>query len=107
MFYCDSCRQENQWPESFVGSYGPCEVCGNVTFCNDRSSDQLPPARITKVDPATGAYINKKTGEPATGNEVRLDSVNYQEWRDYMNHMATAGGTVEMRKASFRSKIRA
>lgn len=42
MFYCDSCRDKNEWPDGLMKSFGPCECCGNVAQCSDISSSQLP-----------------------------------------------------------------
>lgn len=42
MFYCDDCRNERSWPESFSKSYGSCELCRKVANCNDVSSGALP-----------------------------------------------------------------
>lgn len=42
MFYCEACRVENEWPESFGKSRGPCEVCERVSVCNDRPASTLP-----------------------------------------------------------------
>ncbi len=42
MFYCNKCREENKWPESLCKSYGKCEMCGEVSECNDVQSSKLP-----------------------------------------------------------------
>lgn len=42
MFFCDECRKKKNWPESFLKSKGPCEVCGEVRVCNDVKSSFLP-----------------------------------------------------------------
>lgn len=42
MFYCEKCRKELAWPEGFAKSFGPCEVCGTSTECNDVASWLLP-----------------------------------------------------------------
>ena len=41
MFYCNNCRVKNNWPESIVGSYGKCEVCDTIDYCNDFPSTKL------------------------------------------------------------------
>lgn len=53
MFYCDECAKKNGWPVVFMArSYGPCEICGNKTDCNDVKSSRLPPgAEPKKLDP--------------------------------------------------------
>lgn len=33
MFYCDACRQEHGYPETFMRSRGKCEVCDNICLC--------------------------------------------------------------------------
>lgn len=43
MFYCDPCALPRKWPtDTFVRSHGPCEICGNVSNCNDVPSKYLP-----------------------------------------------------------------
>jgi hypothetical protein len=47
MFYCDPCAKVNEWPFALWNrSFGPCEICGNDSECNDVPSSHLPPARI-------------------------------------------------------------
>ena len=41
MFYCDPCREINQWPESMFKSFGPCEECGQTGRCNEVASSVL------------------------------------------------------------------
>jgi len=42
MFYCEPCRVERGWPESFGKSRGRCELCEEHAVCNDRASSTLP-----------------------------------------------------------------
>lgn len=42
MFYCEPCRVQMDWPDSFVRSYGPCELCRKSALCYDRPSSSLP-----------------------------------------------------------------
>ena len=35
MFYCEECRERNDWPESAVRSTGPCGNCGEYRICHD------------------------------------------------------------------------
>lgn len=42
MFYCDDCAKKNEWPESLSKSRGLCEICEQLTLCNNRSISQLP-----------------------------------------------------------------
>lgn len=42
MFYCEECRLDRQWPESFSRSEGPCEICKKVAVCYDYPSSYLP-----------------------------------------------------------------
>ena len=44
MFYCETCRAENQWPKSLRGrpdSFGNCEMCGVTSECYDVPSSWL------------------------------------------------------------------
>lgn len=42
MFYCEECRQAMRWPESFMASHGPCEVCEKTADCHEVASKLLP-----------------------------------------------------------------
>lgn len=43
MFYCDSCGTKKGWPISALfKSNGPCEICKEVSACNDVPSKYLP-----------------------------------------------------------------
>lgn len=42
MFYCNSCANKNDWPETGFKSRGRCEVCGRTADCNDMPSSRLP-----------------------------------------------------------------
>ena len=56
MFYCDACQRQNEWPEGFLRSYGPCEVCGKPSNCSDVPSSWLPsPKRQSTIKTAQGA----------------------------------------------------
>jgi hypothetical protein len=49
MFFCEGCRKDNDWPEGFMRSFGPCEVCGRRANCHDVPSRALPePKRKAK-----------------------------------------------------------
>lgn len=43
MFYCNKCAEERGYPESIGKSRGKCEICGEITDCNDVPSNFLPP----------------------------------------------------------------
>lgn len=51
MFYCEPCRVEKNWPESFMGSYGKCEICGEVADCHDVPSRWLPRPEKDPIPP--------------------------------------------------------
>lgn len=42
MFYCDSCREKNNWPKSIVKSVGKCEMCDKGAVCHDIPCRLLP-----------------------------------------------------------------
>ncbi len=42
MFYCDKCRDSNEWPDTLSKSDGPCECCGKKRLCNDIPIKDLP-----------------------------------------------------------------
>lgn len=42
MFFCDTCAKKKKWPKSLAQSFGPCEVCGVKTICNDVPTAALP-----------------------------------------------------------------
>ncbi len=41
MFYCDICAKKHNWPNTDFKSFGPCEICGKITACNDIESKRL------------------------------------------------------------------
>jgi len=43
MFYCDKCREKNNWPYGAMLSYGKCEICGCICACYDVQSKHLIP----------------------------------------------------------------
>lgn len=45
MYYCERCREENDWPASIGKSRGRCECCGKIATCNDVSIKNLPAPR--------------------------------------------------------------
>lgn len=42
MFYCEPCREKNNWPGIRPSSRGKCELCGDATACYDAPSSFLP-----------------------------------------------------------------
>lgn len=61
MFYCDDCREKQNWPEGFAKSEGPCECCGEVAPCNDVPSKLLGPP----PDPERAAALRRMEHELA------------------------------------------
>lgn len=61
MFYCKACQLKNNWPDSWSGSYGKCEVCGKPSLCYDVHHSRLPDA----VKPLKSA--NRDFDEPQAG----------------------------------------
>lgn len=53
MFFCGDCAENHGYPENFMKSHGPCEICGRTALCNDVPSKYLPPAK-GKEDAAEG-----------------------------------------------------
>lgn len=56
MFFCESCREQRDWPESIMKSRGNCELCGEPAVCHDVPSRFLPiprmaTRRISEVPP--------------------------------------------------------
>jgi len=49
MFYCDDCRKNNDWPESWHQSFGQCEVCKKSATCNDVPSSALA-SSVKEID---------------------------------------------------------
>lgn len=50
MFFCEECRQRNNWPGLWPSSRGPCEVCGKTRDCYDVSSSRLWPVDVEGKD---------------------------------------------------------
>jgi hypothetical protein len=42
MFYCEPCREKNNWPGIIKVSYGKCEECGGIRGCYDVPTAALP-----------------------------------------------------------------
>jgi hypothetical protein len=61
MFFCEPCRDKNEWPASIMKSTGTCEMCGEHAICHDIPSSALPrpiqsePLRIW-IDTETGTW---------------------------------------------------
>ena len=45
MFYCDNCAKKKKWPKTEDKSYGQCEICHKIIWCNDKPSKELPDAK--------------------------------------------------------------
>lgn len=41
MFYCNECADKKGYPRTYSKSYGMCEVCREVSSCNDLPSGCL------------------------------------------------------------------
>jgi hypothetical protein len=50
MLYCNKCKENNDWPESVVKSYGSCEICGEVGECNDKKIYDLANESKSAID---------------------------------------------------------
>ena len=46
MFYCDPCRIDRNWPESFFQSRGSYELCGTYDYCHEVPSSKLPTNKV-------------------------------------------------------------
>jgi transcription initiation factor IIE alpha subunit len=55
MFYCENCREKRDYPESFMRSYGKCEMCGSVAVCYDVNSSILAQIRRERERKDKGA----------------------------------------------------
>lgn len=61
MFFCEECRAKNKWPEGFMKSQGPCEICGEVAICNHIPSRHLPiPGKTMEETREIDAKIDQK-----------------------------------------------
>lgn len=38
MFYCENCREKNNWPTNVAVAYGECEICGELAECHNGPS---------------------------------------------------------------------
>lgn len=50
MFFCETCEDENGWPNSLFKSFGKCEICGNRAACSDVPSKYLPAPKPKKAE---------------------------------------------------------
>lgn len=48
MFYCETCRFVNSWPQGIFRSGGKCEVCGHTATCYDVRASHLPEHKPVK-----------------------------------------------------------
>lgn len=71
MFYCETCRLENNWPTSFGQSRGRCECCGDHTSCWDRPASSLP--RPVTTNRPSGRY--DKNGKLISA-DLQIKAVN-------------------------------
>jgi len=67
MFYCMSCADKKEWPETLHKSVGKCEVCGETHVCNDKQSKYLP---MKEFNPAMCGW---HLGNKCTYNADRAD----------------------------------
>ena len=52
MFYCNACGNHREWPtDTFVKSFGNCEICGVRCMCNDVPSKDLPECPEYTINP--------------------------------------------------------
>ena len=58
MFYCDPCKDEKGYPESFSKSSGKCEICDQIAVCNDVPSSRLPAPKIVQMIKVGDMVIN-------------------------------------------------
>lgn len=42
MFFCEECRKKNNWPCSYIESFGNCELCNKAASCYSIASKDLP-----------------------------------------------------------------
>lgn len=52
MFYCETCRKAEGWPETSGVSKGVCEICGSLGMCWDLPASMPPPKRQKQAAPA-------------------------------------------------------
>lgn len=64
MFFCEDCREANDWPTSLFRSHGRCEICAKSAHCYDVPSGALPPVKWTLYDNETDKPI-KEADMPA------------------------------------------
>jgi len=41
VLYCDECGIKKRWPQSVQTVNGVCSICGQTTFCNDVSEEEI------------------------------------------------------------------
>jgi hypothetical protein len=49
MFYCKECEEKQGWPEGWLKSYGPCEICGVTGECSDTPYDAIVAIEARKM----------------------------------------------------------
>lgn len=75
MFYCDACGGKAGWPCYMpMGSFGPCEVCGKQTHCNNYPSKHLPLPK------------NQNSGDLNLSHEVKVEVVKPIDQNSFMTY---------------------
>jgi hypothetical protein len=78
MFYCDPCADKREWPPSLSRSYGRCEICDEMSVCNDKPSRHLPPPKQGFIDPR----LVMKPAKPAVPKGPQ--KINYDRLNDFI-----------------------
>jgi hypothetical protein len=71
MFFCEKCREKNDWPDSIMKSFGKCEVCGEHASCNDVPSRALPNHRPEPLVQEARKTVAKTQRRDANGNPIK------------------------------------
>ena len=78
MFYCDTCKDQKDWPMSFSKSHGKCEICGNLAVCNDIPSKYLPPSKDTSIFNELDYAVTLMEGKAT--NSLGIDRIAWMQW---------------------------
>lgn len=76
MFYCEACREKNDWPDSIMTSRGRCEVCGETANCYDRPSSSLPDRKVAPKPVEEPMAEKKSKLTPPDEDQCQCDRPN-------------------------------
>jgi hypothetical protein len=101
MFYCETCRQRNNWPGIIPTSIGPCENCGRQAACYNVKARHLMPRNLADVideivsreeQSLAGLGVDFATGMSDPNVVIRLRDRERETANPPVSELASANG---------------